>query len=70
MSSVSGSVSLSSSGSGSERSGGDRSSRSDSRSGGQLVDAGRIPMETITKTREDPPEEVAESSWPAKAGYK
>ena len=30
---------------------------------------GRIPMETITEVREDPPEEIAESSWPAKAGY-
>ncbi|QCD78932.1 hypothetical protein DEO72_LG1g2568 [Vigna unguiculata] len=69
MSSVSGSVSLSSSGSGSERLGEDGSSRSDSGSRGQLVGAGRIPMETITKTREDPLEEVAESIWPAKVGY-
>ena len=30
---------------------------------------GRIPMEMITEVREDPPEEIAESSWPAKAGY-
>ena len=30
---------------------------------------GRILMETITEVREDPPDEIAESSWPAKAGY-
>jgi len=30
---------------------------------------GRIPMETIIEVREDPPEEIAETSWPAKAGY-
>jgi len=67
--SASGSVSLSSSGSGSERSGEDGSSWLDRGSGGQLVGVGRIPMETITETREDPPEEVAESSWLAKARY-
>jgi len=26
-------------------------------------------METVTEVREDPPEEIAESNWPAKAGY-
>jgi len=30
---------------------------------------GRIPMETVTEVREDPPEELAESNWPAKGGY-
>ncbi|QCD86697.1 hypothetical protein DEO72_LG3g1222 [Vigna unguiculata] len=65
--SASGSVSLSSSGSGSERSGEDGSSWLDRGSGGQLVGVGRIPMETITETREDLPKEVAESSWLAKA---
>jgi len=34
-----------------------------------MVMVGRIPMEMITEVREDPPEEIAESSWPAKAGY-
>jgi len=62
MSSASSSVSLSSSGSGNERSGGDGSSRSNSGSGGQLVGVGRIPMETITETRENPPKEVVESN--------
>jgi len=33
------------------------------------VAEGRIPMETITEVWEDPPEEIAESSWPAKVGY-
>ena len=26
-------------------------------------------METVTEMREDPPEEIVESNWPAKAGY-
>ena len=26
-------------------------------------------METVTEVREDPPKEIAESSWPAKNGY-
>jgi len=30
---------------------------------------GRIPLETMTEVREDPPEEIAESNWPAKGGY-
>ncbi|QCD78885.1 hypothetical protein DEO72_LG1g2521 [Vigna unguiculata] len=30
---------------------------------------GRIPMETVTKVRKDPLEEITESNWPAKAGY-
>jgi len=69
MSSASDSVSLSSSGSGSERSGGDGSSRSNNGSGGRTVGVGRIPMETVAKLGEDPPEELAESNWPTKAGY-
>jgi len=36
---------------------------------GLMAVVGRIPMETITEVREDPLEEIAESSWPAKAGY-
>jgi len=55
MSSVSGSVSLSSSSSGSEHLGGDGSSQSRSGSSGQLVGEGRITMETTTEIREDPP---------------
>jgi len=34
-----------------------------------MVVVGRIPMETITEVREDLPEEIAKSSWLAKAGY-
>jgi len=34
-----------------------------------MVVVGRIPMETITEVREDPPKEIVESSWSAKAGY-
>jgi len=30
---------------------------------------GRIPMETVTKVREDLQEEIAESNWPVKGGY-
>jgi len=26
-------------------------------------------MEIVTKVREDPPKEIAESNWPTKAGY-
>jgi len=69
MSNVSDSVSLSSSSSGSEHFRGDGSSRSDNGSGGQTVGVGRIPMETVTKVREDPLKEIAESNWPAKVGY-
>ncbi|QCD89751.1 hypothetical protein DEO72_LG4g700 [Vigna unguiculata] len=29
-----------------------------------------IPMETMREVREDPPEELAESDWPAKGGYR
>jgi len=28
-----------------------------------------IPMETVREVREDPPEELAKSNWPAKGGY-
>jgi len=34
-----------------------------------VVGVGQIHMETITEVREDLPEEIAESSWSAKAGY-
>ena len=30
---------------------------------------GRIPMEMVREVREDPPEELAKSNWPAKGGY-
>ncbi|QCE03794.1 hypothetical protein DEO72_LG8g1821 [Vigna unguiculata] len=69
MSSVSDSASLSSPGSGSDQSGEDGSSQSMSGDRGQLGGEGRIPMETITEIREGPPEELAESNWPVKAGY-
>jgi len=70
MSSVSDSASLSSPGNGSDRSGGDRSSQSMSGSTCQLGGEGRIPMETTTEIREDPPEELEKSNWPMKAGYR
>ena len=69
MSSVSDSASLSNPGSGSDQSGENRSSQSMSGDRGQLGGEGRIPMETITEIREGPPEELAESNWPVKAGY-
>jgi len=70
MCSYSDSVSLSSLGSGSERSGGNGSRRSTSSERGQLGGEGRIPMEKTTEVREDPLEKLAESNWPAKAGYR
>jgi len=68
MSSSSDRVSLSSSSS--ERSGGSVSSKSDSSDREESGNVGRIPMERIVEVREDPPEELAESSWPVKTGYK
>ncbi|QCD86377.1 hypothetical protein DEO72_LG3g898 [Vigna unguiculata] len=68
MSSSSDRVSLSSSSS--ERSGGSGSSKSDSSDREELGNVGRIPMERIVEVREDPPEELAESSWSVKTGYK
>ncbi|QCD82377.1 Transposase putative [Vigna unguiculata] len=67
MSSSSDRVSLSSSSS--ERSRGSESSRADSSDREEIGNVGRIPMERVVEVREDPPEELAESSWPAKAGY-
>jgi len=69
MSGSSDTVSLSSSNSESMESG---------RGVGRLVEEGsislmvvvvRIPMERVTEVREDPPEEIAESNWLAKADY-
>jgi len=65
MSNSSDSISLSSLSS--ERSGGRGSSQSNSSDMEQLEDVGRIPMETTVEVREDPPEELAESNWSAKA---
>jgi len=28
-----------------------------------------MPMEVVREVREDPPEELEESNWPAKGGY-
>jgi len=71
MSSISDSVSLSSSGSDrSDWSWRDRSGQSGSESSGRSVEERRIPIETITETREDPPEEVAKSNWPSKTQYR
>ncbi|QCE04131.1 hypothetical protein DEO72_LG8g2164 [Vigna unguiculata] len=41
----------------------------DEESGSSMVGVGRISMETVTKVREDPLEEIAKSSWPTKVGY-
>jgi len=63
------SVSLSTSSSesmGSERSRG-RQVDEEGTSSGCMVSG--IPMETVREVREDPPEELAESDWPAKGGY-
>ncbi|QCD78684.1 hypothetical protein DEO72_LG1g2320 [Vigna unguiculata] len=70
MSSVSGSVSSSSMGSGSEHTREGVSSRSGSGASGQLAGEGRIRIEVTTETREDPPEEIVESSLSARAGYR
>jgi len=56
-------------GSGSEHTRGGVSSRSGSGVSGQLAGEGRIPMEVTTKTREDPSEEIVESSLPVRAEY-
>ncbi|QCD83259.1 hypothetical protein DEO72_LG2g3602 [Vigna unguiculata] len=53
----------------SERSGGSESSQSGGSDGEQPGNVGRIPMERTVEVRKDTPEELAESSWPAKAGY-
>jgi len=67
MSSSSDRVSLSSLGS--ERSGNSGSSRDDTSDREEIGNIGRIPMERVVEVREDPPEELVESSWSAKAGY-
>ena len=67
MSSSSGRVSFSNLGS--ERSRDSGSSQGDTSDREEMGSIGRIPMERVVKVREDPPEELAESNWPAKAGY-
>jgi len=69
MSSSSDTVSLSSSSSGSVESGKGVGRRVEEESNSPVTVVGRIPMETVTEVREDPPEEIAESNWSAKAGY-
>ena len=66
--SSSGSVSSSNS---SESTKSDRSK--DGRLGGEGTSSGIVtsgmPMEVVKEVREDPPEELEESNWPAKGGY-
>ncbi|QCD93652.1 hypothetical protein DEO72_LG5g1728 [Vigna unguiculata] len=69
MSSTSDSVLLSSSSSGSMQSRENVGRHLEDGSVSPMAVVGRILMETITEVREDPPDEIAESSWPAKAGY-
>jgi len=69
MPSTSDSVSLSSSSNGSMRSRENVSRCLEEGSVSPVAVVGRIPMEKITEVREDPLEEIAESSWPMKAGY-
>jgi len=69
VSSTNDSVSLSSSSSGSMRSREDIGRCSKEESVSPATGVGRIPMETITEVREDPREEIVESSWSAKVGY-
>jgi len=67
MSSSSDRVSLSDSGN--ERSRDSGSSRDDTSDREEMGSIGRIPMERVVEVREDPPEKLAESNWPAKTGY-
>ena len=68
MSSSSDKVSLSDSGS--ERSRDSESSRDDSSDREKVGSVERIPMERVVENREDPPQELVESNWPAKTRYK
>ena len=69
MSSSSDSVSLSSSSSESMESGRSVGRQLEGESSSPTAVVGRIPMETVTEVQDDPPKEIAESNWPAKAGY-
>jgi len=62
-------VSLSSSSSESRESGGSIGRHVEEESTSSAGMVGKIPMETVTEVREDPPKELAESNWPAKGGY-
>ena len=53
----------------SERSRDSGSSRDDTSDSEEVGSVGRILMERVVEIREDPPEELAESNWPAKARY-
>jgi len=53
----------------SERSRGSGSSEADNSDREESGNVWRIPMERIIEVREDPLEELAESSWPVKTGY-
>jgi len=64
--SISLSTSSSSESTKSERSRGRQFDEEGTSSGGMISG---IPMETVREVREDPPEELAESNWPAKGGY-
>jgi len=55
--------------SGSERSRDSGSSQGDNSDREEVGSVGRIPVERVVEIREDPPEELAESNWPAKTGY-
>jgi len=69
MSSSSDTVSLYSSNSGSVESRRDVGKHVEEESTSPMAMVGRIPMETVIEVREDPPEEIVENNWPAKAGY-
>jgi len=69
MSISSDSMSLSSSSSESMESGRSVGTQVEEESSSPAVVVGKIPMETVTEVREDPPKEMAEGNWPAKAGY-
>jgi len=62
-------MSLSSSNSGSVEFGGSVGRHFEDESTSLVAVVGRILMETVIEVREDPPDEIAESNWPAKAGY-
>jgi len=55
--------------SGSKRSRDSGSSRDDTSNREEMGSIGRIPVEMVVEIREDPPEELVKSNWPAKARY-
>ena len=70
MSSDNNSVSSPSSSSGSGRSREECNGRSMGEGSGQLAGVGRIPIEVTVETRQDSPEELAESSLSIRVGYR